>query len=214
MIYETKKFDHLLGVAGLSNQLLENHFALYKGYVANTNKLAEEMEKYQKEEGATAAPQFAELKRRFGWEWNGMRLHEYYFGNIAKEKIEFDESSILGAQIKKDFGNFGKWKKDFLAAGAMRGIGWVILYFDPAVQKLFNVWVNEHDTGHLSGAYPILVMDVFEHAFMLDYGTKKADYLEAFLKITDWEVVGDRYDWATRIAEVKPKEIDHFGCRC
>ena len=112
MSYEAKNFDHLLGIEGLSDGMLNNHLGLYAGYVANTNKLVEEIEKYQKE-GTTAAPQYAELKRRFGWEFDGMRLHELYFGNLAKEKAEFSEDSILGIQIKKDFGSFLDWKKDF-----------------------------------------------------------------------------------------------------
>ena len=213
MNYEAKNFDHLLGIRGLSDQLLNNHFALYQGYAANVNKIREEVGMYLKE-GTTASPQFAELKRRFGWEWDGMRLHEYYFGNLMKEKTEFGKDSILGVQFKKDFGNFENWEKEFRTTGAMRGIGWVILYFDPAMKKLFNVWINEHDGGHLAGAYPLLVMDVFEHAYMLDYGTKKADYISAFMNIIDWKVVGDRYDWATKIEEVKPKEMDHLWCRC
>jgi Fe-Mn family superoxide dismutase len=213
MDYEAKNFENLLGIEGLSDGILNNHFALYGGYVANTNKLIEEIGKYQAE-GTTAAPQYAELKRRFGWEWNGMRLHEYYFGSLSKEMLEFSADSILGIQIKKDFGSFEEWKKDFLAMGAMRGIGWVILCFDLATQKLFNIWINEHDGGHLAGAFPILVMDVFEHAYMLDYGTKKADYISAFMKAVDWKVVGDRYDWATKIQDVRPKGIDHIGCRC
>jgi Fe-Mn family superoxide dismutase len=213
MSYETKKFDSLLGLAGFSNQLLENHFGLYGGYVTNVNKLQEELEKFQKE-GAIPTPAYAELKRRFGWEWNGMRLHEYYFGNLATEPQKADESLAPVMQIKKDFGSFYDWEKDFRSVGAMRGIGWVILYFDLATQKLFNVWINEHDGGHLSGAYPILVMDVFEHAYMLDYGTKKADYISAFMEAIDWKVVSDRYDWATKMQEVRPKGIDHLGCRC
>jgi Fe-Mn family superoxide dismutase len=213
MSYEAKNFDNLLGIEGLSDGLLNNHFGLYAGYVANTNKLIEEIEKYQKE-GTTAAPQYAELKRRFGWEFDGMRLHELYFGNLTKEKAKFGEDSILGVQMKKDFGSFENWKKDFLATGVMRGIGWAVLYFDFSAQKLFNVWIGEHDSGHLAGAFPVLVMDVFEHAYMLDYGTKKADYISAFMNAIDWKVLNDRYDWATKISEVKPAGIDHFGCRC
>lgn len=213
MKYEAKNFDYLLGTPGFSDGLLNNHFGLYAGYVANTNKLMEEFENIQKGENM-AAPQYAEPKRRFGWEFDGMRLHEYYFGNLTKEKTVTEESPALMSQIKKDFGTFENWEKDFRATGAMRGIGWTILYFDTASQKLFNVWINEHDGGHLSGAVPILVMDVFEHAYITDYGTKKADYIEAFINAIDWKVVGDRFDWATRIKDAKPESLDHLGCRC
>ena len=197
MSYEAKNFDYLLGIKGLSDGILNNHFALYGGYVANTNKLVEEIEKYRKE-GVVASPQYAELKRRFGWEFNGMRLHELYFGNLAKEKAEFGEDSILGVQMKKDFGSFENWQKDFKATLAMRGIGWAVLYFDFSAQKLFNVWIGEHDGGHLAGAFPVLVMDVFEHAYMLDYGTKKADYIEAIMPLVDWKKMEERFKVATR----------------
>ncbi len=213
MNYEAKNFDNILGLPGLSDKLLNNHLGLYAGYVANTNKLMEILEKMQKEE-KMALPEYAELKRRFGWEWNGMRLHEYYFGNLSVAPQKADEGFSSVMQIKKDFETFSDWEKNFRATAAMRGIGWVILCFDFATQKLFNIWINEHDGGHLAGAQPILVMDVFEHAYMLDYGTKKADYISAFMNAVDWKVVGDRYDWATKISEVKPAGIDHFGCRC
>jgi len=75
----------------------------------------------------------------------------------------------------------------------MRGIGWAILYYDPISKKLFNVWVNEHDAGHLSGAAPLLVLDVFEHAYTLDYGIKKADYVQSFFNAIDWSVVEARF---------------------
>jgi len=213
MAYEKKNFDSLLGLKGFSDALLKNHFSLYEGYVANVEKISDALAEMVKGD-KSASPEFAELKRRFGWEWNGMRLHEYYFGNLTKEASGRDQSPALLGQMKKDFGTFENWEKDFRASGAMRGIGWVILYFDTAVQKLFNVWVNEHDAGHLAGGVPILVMDVFEHAFVLDYGTKKADYIAVFMNRVDWKVIGDRFDWATRIKDVKPESLDHLGCRC
>jgi len=213
MSYEKKNFDSLLGLKSFSDALLKNHFSLYEGYVANIEKVSDALAEMTKD-NKTASPEFAELKRRFGWEWDGMRLHEYYFGNLTKDASGTDQSPALLGQMKKDFGSFENWEKDFRATGAMRGIGWVILYFDPAVGKLFNVWINEHDAGHLAGGVPILVMDVFEHAFVLDYGTKKADYISAFMAAIDWKVVGDRFDWATRIKDVKPESLDHLGCRC
>jgi len=213
MNYEAKKFDHLLGLEGISEGLLKNHFSLYEGYVNNVNKVSDIMEKLEKDE-KSAEPEYAELKRRFGWEWNGMRLHEYYFSNLAKDAKEFDVDSALGTQIKKDFGSRENWEKSFRATGAMRGIGWVILCFDLMTQKLSNIWINEHDTGYLAGTMPLLVLDMFEHAYMPDYGTKKADYIAAFMKAIDWEVVSNRYDLATKLLENKPKGVDHLGCRC
>lgn len=191
-MYELKNFEHLLGLKGFSDQLLKNHFTLYQGYVNNTNKLADTFLTMARE-GKTGTPEFAELKRRFGWEFNGMRLHELYFGNLAKGGKTLDKKGKLFKKLTENFGSYETWEKDFLAEGAMRGIGWVVLYYDAAGGRLFNVWVNEHDVGHLSGAVPILVIDVFEHAFMLDYGLKRADYLAAFMQVIDWEKVERRF---------------------
>lgn len=193
MIYEPKNFEHLLGTEGFSDNLLKNHFTLYQGYVTNTNKLIEELAALAKE-GKTATPQYSELKRRFGWEFNGMRLHEYYFGNMVKGGKVLDKGSALFKKIENDFGSLENWEKDFKATGTMRGIGWAILYYDATVGQLFNIWVGEHDVGHLSGATSLLIMDVFEHAYMLDYGLKKADYIEAFFKVIDWSVVNERFN--------------------
>jgi len=197
MAYEARNFDHLLGTAGFSDVLLNNHFTLYKGYVTNTNKLAEMLDALLKE-GKTAAPEYAELSRRFGWEFNGMRLHEYYFGNMIKGGKPLIGSSALAAKIVQEFGSYENWEKDFKATGTMRGIGWTILYHEPVGGRLFNVWVNEHDVGHLSGAAPILIMDVFEHAFLTDYGLKRADYITSFFQAIDWSAASDRYAAATR----------------
>jgi superoxide dismutase, Fe-Mn family len=192
MKYEARNFDHLLGTEGFSNTLLTNHFTLYKGYVTNTNKLAETLDGMLKE-GKAATPEYAELTRRFGWEFNGMRLHEYYFDNMAKAGSPVDRGSSLLKKIGEEFGGFETWGKDFKATGAMRGIGWTILYYDNVGKNLFNVWVNEHDVGHLSGCTPLLIMDVFEHAFLTDYQLKRADYIEAFTKAINWKMVADRF---------------------
>ena len=192
MSYQPKNFEYLIGINGLSEQLLRDHFALYNGYVTNFNKLNDILVTMEKD-GKFGTPEYAELNRRFGWEFNGMRLHEYYFGNIKKEFKELDKNSALAAGIEKEWGSYEMWEKDFKAMAAMRGIGWVILYHDKQADRLFNVWVNEHDVGHFAGAVPLLVMDVFEHAYIRDYGIKRADYIEVFIKNIDWNVADKRF---------------------
>lgn len=191
-MYEPKKYDDLLGLEGFSDELLTNHFTLYQGYVTNTNKALESLANLQIDE-KMATPEFAEIKRRFGWEFDGMRLHEYYFENMMKGGSELEKDSQLLQKIVEDFGSYENWEKNFKATGSMRGIGWVILYYDQQANKLINVWINEHDTGHLAGCVPILVMDVFEHAYMVQYGLKKPDYIEAFFKVICWHVVSARF---------------------
>jgi len=186
MTYEAKDYSNLIGMDGFSETLLKNHFTLYQGYVTNTNKLSDLLGAMLKE-GKTGTPEYSEIKRRFGFEFNGMRLHEYYFENLGV-KAPLDKSSAVGKKLYA----CETGEQDFRATGAMRGIGWVVLYQDNVTGGLFNTWINEHEVGHLAGCRPILVMDVFEHAYMTDYGLKRADYIEAFFKNINWEVVGKR----------------------
>ena len=190
MAYTAKDYGKLIGMDGFSQTLLTNHFTLYQGYVTNTNKLMDILATMLKE-GKTATPEYAELKRRFGFEFNGMRLHEYYFENLGG-KATLDKSGALAKKLAAAYGSYDAWEQDFRATGAMRGIGWVVLYQDNVTGGLFNQWVNEHEVGHLAGCRPILVMDVFEHAFMIDYGLKRADYIAAFFKNINWKAVADR----------------------
>ena len=190
MAYAAKDFNHLLGMKGFSETLLKNHFTLYQGYVNNTNKVADSLSAMLKD-GKTGTPEYAELKRRFGWEFDGMRLHEYYFGNLGGNGLLSSDGS-LGKRLTSQFGSYEAWEKDFRGTGAMRGIGWTVLYQDTGAQSFFNVWIGEHDGGHLAGCNPLLIMDVFEHAFITDYGLKRADYIDAFFRNINWDEVQKR----------------------
>lgn len=187
-MYEAKNFERLLGTEGFSDSILRNHFTLYEGYVSNTNKALEFLKKRE-----MGTPQWNETKRRLGWEWDGMRLHELYFGNMTKNRVAFDKKSALAKKITESFGSAEDWEKEFRATGAVRGIGWALLVRDNDTGRLFNIWINEHDAGHFAGATILLVMDVFEHAFVLDYGTKRAEYINAFWNAIDWTVVNSRF---------------------
>ncbi len=188
MTYNSKDYSNLIGMKGFSEILLKNHFTLYQGYVTNTNKLDELLKSKAKD---ATNPEYAELKRRFGFEFNGMRLHEYYFENLGGG-APLGKSGTLSKQLADAFGSYDAWEQDFRATGAMRGIGWAILYRDNMTGGLFNQWINEHEVGHLAGCNPILVTDVFEHAFMIDYGLKGADYIESFFKNINWDIVENR----------------------
>ncbi len=190
MSYTAKDYTRIIGTEGFSEALLKIHIALYQGYVTNTNKVLDALEQLLKEE-KTATPEYAELKRRLGWEFNGMQLHEYYFDAFGGNG-EVDVNSPLALKKIENFGSIEAWLKDFKSVGTMRGIGWAVLYHDTITGKLFNLWINEHDGGHPAGCTPILVMDVFEHAFMLDYGLKRAEYVEAFFKKINWKIVEAR----------------------
>lgn len=190
MAYAKKDFNNLKGTPGFSDTALDTHFALYEGYVNNVSKLMETLGKLWMEKRSDSW-EFAELRRRFGWEWDGMRLHELYFGNLGGNG-ELSPQSDLYKKLSEQYKSFENWRNDFLALGKMRGIGWVVLYWDRQADRLFNIWINEHDSGHLAGAVPLLVMDVFEHAYFPDYGKDRPSYIEAFMKNVNWPAVEER----------------------
>ncbi len=180
---------HLSGLQGISDETLAVHFGLYEGYVKNTNLLNERIAECRRAgTNHGADPAYAELVRRLGWEFDGMRLHEYYFDNLTSQRIDLVAGPFWDL-VTEQFGSVDAWKRDFAALGDMRGIGWVITHHDRASDLIVNTWVGDHNLNNLAGCEPILVMDVWEHAFLLDYKpAKKAEYGEAFLSNVDWRV--------------------------
>lgn len=190
--YVAKDFSHLKGLKGISDETLEIHFALYNGYVTNTNTLNEKVIELT-EAGKAGTPEYVELKRRYGFEYNGMKLHEYYFGNMKPGGSELKETSKLAKLITETYSSIEVWKNDFQKLGAARGVGWVVLYLDPEQNTLSNHWISMHEEGNVAGFVPLLVMDVWEHAWFRDY--KPADrpkYVEAFMNNVDWDAVEKR----------------------
>ncbi|MGB7913052.1 MAG: Fe-Mn family superoxide dismutase [Desulfobaccales bacterium] len=190
MSYTAKDFSFLLGMKGFSDTLLKNHFTLYQGYVTNTNKVLDLLAALLKD-GKQGTPEFAELKRRLGWEFNGMRLHELYFSNLGGDG-DWGKAPELTKRVTAQFGSVEACANDFMAVAAMRGIGWAVTYEDPETGLIINQWINEHDGGHPAGCNPLLILDVFEHAYMTDYGLKRADYIAAFFNNLKCEAVEQR----------------------
>jgi Fe-Mn family superoxide dismutase len=184
-MYETKDFNHLLGLKDFSNQLLKDHFLLYQGYVVNSNKLQEELKDLEKD-----SLSFQELNRRIGTEYNGMVLHELYFENLTKNSKE-PKNTQFWHDLKQPLLD---WEENFRNVAKTRGAGWTILTYEPKSETLMNVWVTDHDKGLLVNTKPLLVLDCFEHAYLRDYGIKKDEYVDAFMKSIDWDVVAERYE--------------------
>lgn len=191
-VYQAKEYN-LSGLAGISDQTLEMHFKLYQGYVTNTNTLNEQIGELIAG-GKAGSPAYAELSRRLGFEYNGMVLHEYYFGNMKKDgAVDPASSSSFHAAAEASFGSYETWKTDFVGIGKMRGVGWAVAYQDPTTSRLSNHWITLHEIGNIAGYKPILVMDVWEHAFLLDYKpAERPKYIEAFFQNIDWDAVNAR----------------------
>ncbi len=197
--YKAKSFD-LNDLTGISNETLAMHFKLYEGYVTNTNTLNEKIAELIKggELDATKSAAFSELKRRFGFEYNGMVLHEYYFDNMKKHGTgDPNSDNAFRKAAEGSFGSYDVWKADFVNTGKMRGVGWAATYQDPSNGALSNHWINLHETGNVAGYKPILIMDVWEHAFLKDYApAERPKYIEAFFANIDWDVVSLRLSTA------------------
>lgn len=195
--YKAKNFDHLLGkIAGLDDALLKMHFKLYEGYVNNTNSVLQKIQNLTNQ-GQSRTPEFAGLKRILGWEFDGMLLHEYYFENLGGTQ-PLDHNDPLAIKMVSDFGGYDQWKADFISTGMMRGIGWVVAYIEPKTGRLLNEWINEHDLGHLAGGTPILIMDVFEHAYITQFALDRNKYIEVFFNNINWDVASKRFKKAVQ----------------
>lgn len=192
--YQIKNFDSLIGnIKGLDDNLLKMHFKLYEGYVNNTNSVLQKIQSLT-DQGQSRTPEFAGLKRILGWEFNGMLLHEYYFENLGGSNSKpLNSDDPLYLKMQKDFGSYDQWKSDFISTGMMRGIGWVVAYVEPKSGRLLNEWINEHDLGHLSGATPILIMDVFEHAYITQFALDRNKYIDVFFNNINWDVASKRF---------------------
>lgn len=189
------------GLDGISDEQLDQHWALYEGYVKNVNLLESKLAALR--EKGDFGPEFAEMKRRLGFEYNGMVLHELYFEGLSPGHPPLDHAAQLTKALKTHFGGFETWRKEFSAIGKMRGVGWVVLYLDPQRRALGNHWITLHEEGHLCGFAPLVVMDVWEHAYMVDWGASgRGDYIDAWFKNVDWSVVEARLSAVSRPAPV------------
>jgi Fe-Mn family superoxide dismutase len=198
--YEARRDLMPKGLPGISEDQIAQHWKLYEGYVKNVNLLNEKLAALSAKKDFGL--EFAELKRRLGFEYDGMILHEHYFGVLKAGQKPLGEDAALSKQMKKSFGGFANWKDEFTAIGKMRGVGWAILYFDPRARVLTNHWIGMHEDGHPAGFVPILVMDVWEHAYMVDAGADgRPKYIEAFFKNVDWSKVDRALTEADRAAE-------------
>ena len=186
-MYELKTFA-IPSIKGISEQNIQEHLGLYKGYVNNTNKILDalgdvDLDPYAK----------AEMQRRLSFEFNGMKNHEYYFAQLEGGAAALDESSNLGKMIAEEWGSFGDWAESFKQLAKTRGVGWAILGYDAETDRLVNYWVDEQHLGHLNSVRFIFGIDMWEHAFVADYQPSgKGQYIEDYFDAVNWDLVAGR----------------------
>lgn len=190
--YKARDYSGLKGLHGITDEQIEVHLKLYNGYVNRTNALLAKCAKLANE-GQTADSGYQELRRRAGWEWNGMRLHEYYFDNLGARGA-LGEQNQFAARVAGLFGSAEAWKADMMGVAKMPGVGWAITYLDPQSGQIWNTWIEKHESGHPAGAVPLLVLDVWEHAFSVyRKPTDRPAYLEDFFANVNWDLVAQRF---------------------
>lgn len=181
---------------GISSKNIEEHLKLYAGYVKHTNLILEKIDELSVDSEKNAYL-MGELQRRFGFEFNGMRNHEYYFKSLSGSATVLSEDSLLKEKITTDFGSFETWLTRFKAIALTRGIGWAMLYYDKKNDKLLNAWVDEQHLGQLGTCEIILALDMWEHAFVYDYPTsQKKEYVDSFFNNLNWQVIDENYRMA------------------
>jgi len=190
--YKLRTFMVEAGLPGLSREMLGEHLALYKGYVNRTNALLKDLQSAEAEAKSSTAVQ--ESRRRLGFEFSGMRLHELYFEALREKAATPNPTHPLFKAITATWGSFDAWWAAFKSTCTMTGIGWGALVKDPLTGRLMNAWLQDHENAVAVGTVPILVVDVWEHAYVKDYGAgARAKYVDAIKPLIDWPVVEKRF---------------------
>ncbi len=195
--FEEKTFT-IPALTGISAKNIEEHLKLYSGYVKNSNTILEKISEYRKDSENNAYA-LGELQRRFAFEFDGMRNHEYYFGSLEGGPSPLSAESTLHKKIEEEWENFDGFLNMFKAIALTRGVGWAILYYDPATDRLLTQWVDEQHLGHLTGLDWILGIDMWEHAFVSDYQPSgKKNYVEDFFKNLNWNKIEENFNRASK----------------
>ncbi len=191
VVYTARTEFKPTGLVGISDKQIDEHWKLYEGYVTQTNTLMKQLAE-MREKGEGATPLYLDRKRRFGFEMCGMLVHDYYFANL-KAGVSDASAKDFKKLVAEKYGSFENWLADFKATGTTRGVGHAICYMDPITGDVNNHFIELHNDGHMPGYQVLLSMDVWEHAFLLDYApTERGKYIEAFMQNIHWDVVEER----------------------
>jgi Fe-Mn family superoxide dismutase len=190
-VFAAHDFD-LSQVQGLSREALELHLDLYRGYVKAVNELLAEDKPTSGRMPASVIS--ARSSARFAFEWNGMTMHESFFETLAgSHDAPLPIDGCIAAAAKRSYGGLEQWQADCLQLAETRGVGWVVCSYDPRSERLFDHWVDLHHFNHTLGTVPVLVLDLWEHAWISDFKpSERADYFQSLWGQINWAVVEAR----------------------
>lgn len=185
--YKPEELNIKNDLDGMSIRMLQDHHKLYQGYVKKSNEIQTKIKEADKSEANQSYSYIGELKRQETFSVNGMKLHEVYFGHLGGDG---EPKGKLVEMIEKDFGSFDAWKEDMIATG-IAARGWAVLAFDFKDNKLHNYGSDAHNVGAVWGCAPLIALDVYEHAYMLDYSIDRKSYINSFFKNLNWNFVNE-----------------------
>lgn len=189
--YEEQKFM-IPELKGISRKAIDEHLKLYAGYVKNANLVMEKVGEYMVQ-GPQTFYAVSELWRRFSFEFDGMRNHEYYFRSLEGGPKPLPEGSLFKAAVEA-VAPFEMWLQGFKDSALARGIGWAMLMWDPHLEQIVFTWVDQQHQGHLIDTRPILLLDMWEHSYLFDYApADKKKYVEAFFENLNWEAIEENF---------------------
>lgn len=192
-MFTAKQFN-IPEIEGISRKTIEEHLKLYEGYVKNANLIQEKLAEYR-QNPETHSYAISELNRRFAFEFDGMRNHEYYFEQLEGGQRTMPMDSNLMKKVEERWGSAEIWLEEFKTLCMTRGIGWAVLWYDPLTDQLINSWVDEQHLGHLNGLTFIYGIDMWEHSYLMDYTpAEKKKYIESYIMATNQEVCSARFD--------------------
>jgi len=190
MQYEPVTFN-IPELSGISRETIDGHIGLYHGYVKHVNLIRDKIAAYSNDTDSNGYA-MAEMQRRLGFEFGGMRNHEYYFAQFEGGACALPEGK-LKEKLTFQWGSVEAWEERFRHIAMTRGVGWAMLYHDPRTDQLVQTWVDEQHLGQLADVDIILALDMWEHSYMRDYvAADKVQYVNAFFRNLNWEVVSGR----------------------
>lgn len=196
-MFEARQFN-IGELKGISAKNIEEHLKLYQGYVKHANLILDHISELSKDSDKFAY-ELGEIQRRFSFEFNGMRNHEYYFSSLEGGAQGVNKDGELYKVIEHVYGSFDAWLARFKAISLTRGIGWAMLYYDPVSKTVISSWVDEQHLGQLQSCKPILALDMWEHSFVADYQPSgKKQYVEDFFENLNWSVIEKNLDDAIK----------------
>ncbi len=191
MKYEAQTFN-VPEMEGISKEQIDMHLGLYNGYVTHINVLRDQIASLDSEKDKFA---IESVRRRMGFEFNGMRMHEFYFPQFEGGATDEPRETPLGEALSEKYGSWDEFITHFKSVGMSRGSGWTVLSWDKKVNTPHVTWTTDHELGTLADVEVLLAMDMWEHAYMVDYlPAEKGKHVEAFLKNLNWSVITGRFD--------------------